>query len=119
MRNWKVIYYDKKDNEISSHVINNRTEYEAKNEAMADMPTKSENWSLTEYFTEEEINEFKEKWGQTHSDLCSELGYSKKNSEDIIMIDFFWIDADKKWYNNESSCFTEREQEIADYLRNL
>jgi hypothetical protein len=35
------------------------------------------------------------------------------------MDDYFWIEEDKKWYNIEASMFTEREQEIADYLRSI
>jgi hypothetical protein len=68
-------------------------------------------------FSEQEIKEFKENWGQSHSELCANLGYSEKESDDIIMLDFFWIEADKKWYNKCASLFTEREKEIADYLR--
>ena len=67
--------------------------------------------------TNKEIQEFKTAWGQTHKDLCEELGYNKKTSDDIIMLDFFWIAKDKKWYNKEASGFTPREQLIADYLR--
>jgi hypothetical protein len=73
--------------------------------------------ALAENFTDEEIREFKKNWGQSHSELCSELGYSKRDSDDIIMLDFFWIEEDKKWYNKCASLFTEREQAIADYLR--
>lgn len=71
-----------------------------------------------EEITEEEIKAFKEAWGQTHSEICANLGYSKKGSDDLLMDEYFWIEADKKWYNKEASGFTEREEEIADYLRN-
>jgi hypothetical protein len=70
-----------------------------------------------ENFSDLEVEEFKKNWGQTHGEVCNELGYNKKTSDDLLMMDFFWIDADKKWYNKESSLFTPREQAIADYLR--
>ena len=72
-----------------------------------------------EIFTTDEIKAFKKTWGQSHSNACAELGYSKKTSDDLLMLDFFWVDEDRKWYNKESSLFTEREQQIADYLRNM
>jgi hypothetical protein len=71
-----------------------------------------------EEISKEEIKAFKESWGQSHSEICANLGYSKKGSDELLMEDFFWIEADKKWYNKESSLFTEREEEIANYLRN-
>src|ERR1035437_1055641 len=72
-----------------------------------------------ENFSDLEIAEFKENWVQSHSEVCNELGYSLKHSEsdDLLMMDFFWIAKDKKWYNKEASMFTPREQAIADYLK--
>jgi hypothetical protein len=46
MENWIVRYYDKNDKEISSHVISERTEHEAENEAMADMPYNCVDWTM-------------------------------------------------------------------------
>jgi len=43
---WVVTYYDIKDNVISTHVINNRHENEAEDEAIADLPVHCEDWSL-------------------------------------------------------------------------
>jgi hypothetical protein len=68
--------------------------------------------------SKEEIKEFKENWGQTHSEICANLDYSIKGSDELLILDYFWVDADKKWYNKNASLFTEREQEIANYLRN-
>jgi hypothetical protein len=68
--------------------------------------------------TKAEIKKFKESWGQTHKEVCANLGYNPRTSDDLLMLDFFWIEEDKKWYNKESSLFDDREQEIADYLRN-
>jgi hypothetical protein len=68
-------------------------------------------------FTDEEIADFKKEWGQSHSEICSCLGYDESDSDDILMLDYFWIEADKIWCNKNASGFTEREQDIADYLR--
>ena len=45
-KNWIVRYYDKKDNQIGSHSIKDRTEHEAEEEAIADMPLDCEDWTL-------------------------------------------------------------------------
>ena len=44
--NWIVTYYDIMDNVISSHDIKGRTEHEAEDEAIADLPYDCEDWSL-------------------------------------------------------------------------
>jgi len=43
--NWKVTAYDKDNNIIEQWVIENRTEHEAENEAMADLP-ECDDWSM-------------------------------------------------------------------------
>jgi hypothetical protein len=68
-------------------------------------------------FTESEIKKFKKDWGQTHSEVCSELGYDEDSSDDLLIDDFFWSETDELWLNKEASGFTERETEIADYLQ--
>jgi len=72
-------------------------------------------------FSDVEIAEFKENWGQSHGEITSELGFPRSHAEaDELILDtgnYFWIEADKKWYNRCASLFTEREQAIADYLR--
>jgi len=70
-------------------------------------------------FTKEEIQDFKEEWGQSHEEVCACLGYDPDGSDDLLKEDYFWNENDQKWYNKESSFFSEREQEIADYLRGV
>ena len=69
--------------------------------------------------TAEEIKEFKKSWGQTHTEICSNLGYSTRHSEsdELLVGDYFWIEKDKRWYNKSSSLFSERDHEIAEFLR--
>lgn len=71
------------------------------------------------YETEKEILEFKKKWGQSHSEITANLDYPKNHSEsdELLMIDYFWLDDTKQWYPKCSSIYSEREQEIADLLR--
>jgi hypothetical protein len=71
--------------------------------------------------TDKDIQEFKDNWGQTHSEITSNLGLSRRHSESDEMLceDYFWIEADKKWYNRFASLFTEKEQKIANYLRGI
>ena len=46
--NWTVIYYEGTSNKIlSQHDIKDRTEHEAEKEAIADMPSGCEDWSLS------------------------------------------------------------------------
>jgi hypothetical protein len=47
-KDWIVRYYNKKDKLIGSHVIKDRTEHEADNEAVADMPSDCEDWTMVE-----------------------------------------------------------------------
>lgn len=67
--------------------------------------------------TEDEIKKFKNDWGQTHKGVCSELDYGLDGADELLIVDFFWIDKDELWCNKEASSFTQREQSIADYLR--
>ena len=45
-KNWKVKYYNKKDKFIGSLIIRDRTEHEAENEAMGQMPYECTDWTL-------------------------------------------------------------------------
>jgi hypothetical protein len=45
-KDWIVRYYNKKDTLIGSHIIKDRTEHEAEEEAIADMPLECEDWTL-------------------------------------------------------------------------
>lgn len=66
---------------------------------------------------EKDIFKFKKDWGQSHDEICANLEYDKDASEDLLMLDYFWLDDTKQWYPKSSSSYTEREQEIADLLR--
>jgi len=46
VKNWIVRYYDKKDKLLGSHMIKDRTDHEAQEEAIADMPYNCEDWTL-------------------------------------------------------------------------
>jgi hypothetical protein len=67
--------------------------------------------------TATEILEFKSDWGQRHSEICVSLGYDEETADDLLMVDYFWLEDTNEWYPIISSAYTEREQEIADFLR--
>jgi len=66
-------------------------------------------------FTSEDVEKFTLDWGQSHSLICSELGYDPKTSDDLLVVDYFWMPIEEIWcpkiFNDE------RTQLIADYLR--
>lgn len=70
-----------------------------------------------EKFTQEELAEFKENWGQSHEEICSCLEYDEEGSDDLLKDDYFWIDEDQIWCNKSASGFEGKDQEIADFLR--
>jgi hypothetical protein len=68
--------------------------------------------------TAEEIREYYKNWGQKHKEICANLDYDHKTSDDLLMEDYFWLQSQKEWYPKISSVYSDREQEIADHLRN-
>jgi hypothetical protein len=69
--------------------------------------------------TESEIEDFKSTWGQKHNEICNALEYPQPHivSDELLMVDYFWLEGSREWYPKTSGIYTEREQEIADYLR--
>jgi hypothetical protein len=74
-------------------------------------PIDPNNWSLVEK------EDFIDEWGQYTDEVCAELGYDEKTSDDLLMEDYFFHAESKKWIPKSSSLYTPREQSIADYLR--
>lgn len=72
---------------------------------------------MSQPITSQEIEDFKDNWGQSHEEACSNLGYDEDDSDELLMEDFFWDEIEELWLNKEASGFTPREQEIADHLR--
>jgi hypothetical protein len=66
--------------------------------------------------SDEEIEKFKEDWGQSHRGICAELSIPEDGSDELLMDDYFWIPNDEIWCNKHASMFTPREQQIADFL---
>lgn len=69
-------------------------------------------------FTSEDVEKFVQDWGQTHRGICSELGYELDGSDELLMDDYFWHPTYENWFNKSASMFSEKEQIIADFLRN-
>jgi len=68
--------------------------------------------------TSEDIENFIGNWGQTHRSICDHLDYEYEGSDELLMDDYFWMPIEKVWCNKNASMFTEKEQMIADFLRN-
>lgn len=68
-------------------------------------------------FNKKEIDTFVEEWGQSHSEICANLDYPKRGSDDLLMIDYFWYAPKKQWLPKFSSMYNEREEALADFLR--
>jgi len=68
-------------------------------------------------FTNEEVEKFILNWGQSHNSICGNLGYDVEDSEDLLMVDYFWLPTNEVWLNKSSSMFEGKDQMIADYLR--
>ena len=68
-------------------------------------------------FSTSDIEDFMNEWGQTHVEICSNLEYDASDADDLLMIDYFWVQSNKKWYPKSASGYSKREQAIADHLR--
>jgi hypothetical protein len=64
------------------------------------------------------VEKFVEDWGQTTEEICANLGYDVEDSDDLLMVDYFWDALGEVWLPKQSSLFSKQEQKIADNLRN-
>lgn len=65
------------------------------------------------------VSEFKKKYGKNHMAICNDLGYpfEHNQSDELLMVDYFFLETTKHWYPIISLVYTPEEQLIADYLR--
>jgi len=70
--------------------------------------------------TEDEIDAYLAYWGQSQGEITSNLGYSESHeeSDDLLMEDYFFLEGRKEWYPKLSRMYTEKDQQVADYVRN-
>jgi hypothetical protein len=64
-----------------------------------------------------EVEKFIEDWGQTTEEICTNLDYDLEDSDDLLMIDYFYDALSNVWLPKQSSLYSKREQKIADQLR--
>lgn len=72
-----------------------------------------------ENFSMSELEDFVDEWGQTHDEICVELGYDDKDdgsSEMLLGDGYKWFERWQKWIPKTSSMYSEREQAIMDYI---
>jgi len=94
--------------------------YDSRNQVETD------SFSIDDGITEEpdiptmaEIENFIDEWGQTHDEICVELGYDEDDdgTDEMLMGDGYkWFEKYQKWFPKTSSIFSERDQVIMDYL---
>ena len=78
-----------------------------------ELPFDESNVSMTEKM------DFIDEWGQYHDEVCAALGVpDRSDADDIIMLDYFWHSETKKWIPKCNSLYTERQQAMADWLKN-
>ena len=65
--------------------------------------------------TSEDVENFTLEWGQSHRQICDALGYDPETSDDLLVVDYFWMPVEEIWCPKTYS--DERTQVIADYLR--
>ena len=63
------------------------------------------------------VEQFVKKWGQTTEEICTNLGYDLEDSDDLLMVDYFYDRLSNVWLPKISSLYTKQEQKIADQLR--
>jgi len=85
-------------------------------EGSDDLPEES---NAPENFSMVEIEDFVNEWGQTDDEICTPLGYEEGDPGSIEMImgdGYKWFECYQKWFPKSSSMYSEREQQIMDYL---
>lgn len=67
-----------------------------------------------------EIKKFLQDWGQTQREITANLGYpaSHSESDELLMEDYFFLEKKKQWYPKNNRFYTDREQIVADHIRN-
>ena len=65
-----------------------------------------------------QVEKFIEDWGQTTEEICANLGYDAEDSDDLLMVDYFFDGLSKVWLPKISSLYSKKEQKIADELSN-
>ena len=63
-----------------------------------------------------EVEKFIADWGQTAEEICTNLGYDLEDSDDLLMVDYFYDSLEEVWLPKISSLYTKKEQKIADEL---
>lgn len=64
------------------------------------------------------VQKFIDEWGQTDEEICLNLGYDFEESEDLLMVDYFYDFVSNVWLPKVSSLYTKQEQKIANDLKN-
>ena len=63
------------------------------------------------------MEDFINEWGQTHEEICGNLGYDENDSDDLLVDDYFYHEESQQWSPKNSSMYSAEEQALADELR--
>ena len=72
-----------------------------------------------ENFSKAEVEDFVDEWGQTHDEICAELGYDDDDdgsSEMLLGDGYKWFERYQKWIPKCSSLYSKREEKIFEYI---
>ena len=64
------------------------------------------------------MEKFINEWGQSHEEICANLGYDENDADDLLMIDYFFHEESQQWFPKNSSLYGIEEQHFADKLKN-
>lgn len=64
------------------------------------------------------MENFINEWGQSHEEICANLGYDEETSDDLLVDDYFFHEESQQWFPKHSSMYSAEEQAFADELKN-
>ena len=111
VRDGDALYFIGTDHYDSSNQVETEPFELEEDEGIPEEPDSPEN------FSELEIEEFKSQWGQSHKEICINLELDTEGADEYLMGGYFWLEDKKQWYPKDAGCYSDREQEIANYLR--
>ena len=107
----KVMHY--------AHLLEDKLSYDETKEGKrwGKLVNKLQDFNFDKEGVKSKVEKFVEKWGQTTEEICTNLGYDLEDSDDLLMVDYFYDSLSNVWLPKTSSLYTKQEQKIADELR--
>lgn len=78
----------------------------------------TESFELEDNISMKEIEDFIDEWGQTHDEICAELGYDDDGANEMIIGDgYIWFERYQKWFPKSTSLYDQNDEKILNYLK--